>query len=52
MGFTELLTLIFVLLKVFDFISWSWWAVFSPEIIAGILYGIIMIAIVIANKKN
>ena len=34
MGFTEILTIIFVLLKVFGVISWSWWLVFLPEIIA------------------
>lgn len=28
MGFTEILTIIFVLLKVFGVISWSWWLVF------------------------
>ena len=33
MGFTEILTIIFVLLKVFGVISWSWWLVFLPEII-------------------
>ena len=38
MGFTEILTLIFVLLKVFDVITWSWWLVFLPEIIAIGLY--------------
>lgn len=38
MGFTEVLTIIFVLLKVFGVISWSWWLVFLPEIIAVALY--------------
>ena len=38
MGFTEILTIIFVLLKVFDVITWSWWLVFLPEIIAIGLY--------------
>lgn len=38
MGFTEILTIIFVLLKVFGVISWSWWLVFLPEIIAVGLY--------------
>lgn len=30
MGFLELLTVVFVLLKAFDVIAWSWWLVFSP----------------------
>ena len=38
MGFTEVLTIIFILLKVFGVISWSWWVVFLPEIIAIVLY--------------
>jgi len=37
-GFLSLLTLIFVAGKVFGFLSWSWWWVFSPLwIIAGII---------------
>lgn len=44
MGFTEVLTIIFVLLKVFGVISWSWWLVFLPEIIAVALYIICVIA--------
>lgn len=38
MGFAEILTIIFVLLKVFNVITWSWWLVFLPEIIAVGLY--------------
>ena len=40
MGIPEILTLIFVTLKLLHFITWSWWAVFSPEIfscVVGIL---------------
>ena len=44
MGFTEVLTIVFVLLKVFGVISWSWWVVFLPEIIAVVLYIICVIA--------
>jgi len=29
-GFTGLLTIIFVLLKAFNVITWSWWWVFAP----------------------
>lgn len=30
MGFLELLTALFVALKLFDVIDWSWWLVFAP----------------------
>ena len=43
MGLAELLTIIFVLLKVFDVVSWSWWIVFLPEIIAVALYVLVFI---------
>lgn len=38
MGFCEVLTIIFVLLKVFGVVSWSWWIVLLPEIIAVVIY--------------
>jgi hypothetical protein len=41
MGLLEVLTLIFVLLKVFDLITWSWWVVFSPAIF-GIFLGMVV----------
>lgn len=34
MGFLEILTIIFVICKLIGVISWSWWLVFLPEIIA------------------
>jgi hypothetical protein len=37
MGFTEILTIICVLLKAFGVITWSWWLVFLPEIIAAVI---------------
>lgn len=43
MGLAEILTIIFVLLKAFGVISWSWWLVFLPEIIAVGLYIIFFI---------
>lgn len=53
MGFTEILTIIFVLLKVFGVISWSWWLVFLPEIIAVVLYVMIVVAnLRFASKVN
>lgn len=51
MGFTEILTIVFVLLKVFGVISWSWWIVFLPEIIAAVIYIIALIFHVGAFKS-
>ena len=51
MGFTEILTIIFVLLKALGVISWSWWLVFSPEIIMIVIYIILIIACVRGHRK-
>ena len=46
-------TIIFVLLKVFGVISWSWWIVFLPEIIAVVLYLVVIVANMrLARKVN
>ena len=34
MGFTEILTIIFVICKLLNVIDWFWWLVFLSEIIA------------------
>ena len=47
MGITELLTIIFVVLKLLGIISWSWWLVLLPEIIAGIFYLAILVVVVV-----
>ena len=51
MGFTEILTIIFVLLKVFGVVSWPWWVVFLPEIIAVVIYLIVFICGLIGVGK-
>lgn len=38
MGVAEILTIIFVILKIVGAVDWSWWLVFLPEIIAGGIY--------------
>ena len=43
MGFTEVLTLLFIVLKVFGIIAWSWWIVLLPEIIAVGFYAILAV---------
>lgn len=51
MGLLEVLTIIFVVLKLVGVISWSWWAVFIPlYVVAGIYLAIITI-IVVSNIK-
>jgi len=44
MGFTEILTLLFIVLKVFGIVAWSWWIVLMPEIIAVAFYAILAIS--------
>lgn len=54
MGFAEVLTLIFITLKLTDVISWSWWLVLLPEIVAVGLYVAFTILMVVgysAAKK-
>lgn len=43
MGFTELLTIVFVVLKLIGKIDWSWWLVLLPEIIAAAFYVLLVI---------
>ena len=33
MGITEVLTIVFIVLKLVHVINWSWWWVVSPELI-------------------
>lgn len=33
MGLTEILTIVFIILKLVHVINWSWWWVVSPELI-------------------
>lgn len=51
MGFTEILTIVFVFLKVFCVIDWSWFLVFLPEIIAGAIYLVIAIVTIAAAAR-
>lgn len=45
MGFLEILTLIFIVLKALGIITWGWLAVFSPLII-GIIIDIIILLLI------
>ena len=44
-GFTGLLTILFIALKLTNVISWSWWWVLSP-LWLGIVFIIVLIAVV------
>lgn len=52
-GFTGLLTIVFIVLKLLGKITWSWWWVLSPLWISasiGILMLIIMLIIALISK--
>lgn len=51
MGFTEVLTIVFIALKLLGVISWSWWLVLLPEILAVVVYAIMVISAVVINTK-
>ena len=54
-GFAGLLTILFIGLKLTDFIDWSWWWVLSPawipSAIVAVLFVIAGVFSVIADKK-
>lgn len=52
MGFTEVLTIIFIVLKLLGVITWTWWVCLLPEIIAGVLYVVIVVAQLVAIYKT
>lgn len=49
-GFTGLLTVAFIVLKLCGVISWSWWWVLSPIWISILLILLIIIGAVIASR--
>lgn len=51
MGLTEVLTVVFIVLKLIGTIDWSWWLVLLPEIIAVALYVIITVACVLSTRQ-
>ncbi|MGJ8731388.1 hypothetical protein ACRW9N_13165 [Listeria aquatica] len=52
MGLLEILTIIFVICKLIGVISWSWWLVFLPEIIAICWYVFWIVIYVLCFKKT
>lgn len=51
MGFTEVLTIIFIVLKLIGVISWPWWLVLLPEILAFVVYAVMVVSAVVVNAK-
>ncbi|MBO5700358.1 MAG: hypothetical protein J6R57_02940 [Bacteroidales bacterium] len=53
LGFSELLLLVFIVLKLTKVIDWSWWWVLSPLWIGIVLYAlIILVGIILAIIKD
>ncbi len=46
-GFTGLLTIIFIVLKLTNYIDWSWWWVLSPLWISAAFCGVILLILFI-----
>nr|WP_289038212.1 transmembrane Fragile-X-F protein [uncultured Allobacillus sp.] len=51
MGFPSLLTIIFVFLRAFEVVTWSWWVVFSPIIISLTFWIVLFFIALIAEKR-
>jgi hypothetical protein len=47
MGFCEILTIIFLILKLTGIVSWAWFWVFFPEILALSFYALIVLLMII-----
>lgn len=52
MGFTEVLTILFIVLKATGYINWSWWLVFTPELVAAAFYLLVLIGSVGAVRSG
>ena len=46
-GLSSILTIIFVLAKLFGVITWSWWVVFLPTIISFSILLLILLAVLV-----
>ena len=51
-GFTGLLTIVFVILKLLGKIDWSWWWVLSPLWISFLLVMVFFVILLIIELKN
>ena len=48
-GFTGLLTIVFIILKLCGIIAWSWWWVLSPLWISAILWVVLVVIVLLAG---
>ena len=48
-GFTGLLTVAFIVLKLIGYIDWSWWWVLSPMWISTVLFLVFVVALSVAK---
>ena len=48
-GFTGLLTIVFIILKLCNIITWSWWWVLSPLWISAILWVILVVVVLLVG---
>ncbi len=52
MNFINVLTVIFVIAKITDYIDWSWWLVFSPTLFSIALFLTIATLAIFAGTKK
>lgn len=54
MGIAEVLTIVFIVLKLTGVIGWSWWLVLLPEIIAfgAYILWIVFIGVIVVKKNK
>ena len=52
LGFLSILTLIFIVLKLTEVISWSWWLVLSPIIVGAVLAIVVFIGAIIVYSRS
>ena len=50
-GFTGLLTIVFIVLKLLGFITWSWVWVLSPIWIEAILVVLLLVVLIILDRR-
>ena len=51
-GFTGLLTIVFIILKLCGIIAWSWWWVLSPLWISAIGWVVLLIVVLLIGGKK
>lgn len=51
MGFTEVLMIVFAVLKLLGVITWAWWIVLLPEILAVAFYLILLLVQIVGFHK-